>query len=486
MRLADLNTGLLEEREWQWADLVLISAMHIQKTGFLDLVREAKYRGKTVVVGGPYPTSSPGEVLEAGSDYVVRGEGENTIPLLLEAMRDGNTRVIENDKKPDLTASPIPRFDLLRLKDYRAFAIQTSRGCPFDCEFCEVVKLFGHKVRYKTANQVIAELETLYRLGARGLVFICDDNFIGSKRHARDLLEELIPWLQLRGEPFNFITQAPVNLGQDLEMMNLMTAADFNRVFIGIESPDENVLETINKFQCLRHPLVESLKNLKQNGIEVIGSFIIGLDGEKQGVGERICAFIEHTSLPVAMVNILQAPPYSNLWHRLQKEKRLRGDVEFDGGGNFSGMNFQPDRPEVEIFQEYIEAWDCLYEPSHFLERVFRYYLSMPPVHRRMHNVSESSLPKDQVHDQGMTRRWILTEIKALLRILWWQGVRASYRRQFWRQLFGMLRENPTRFIMYIRTCAMGLDLVPMRSMVREQITALIKERKMETPCRRR
>jgi radical SAM superfamily enzyme YgiQ (UPF0313 family) len=265
-------------------------------------------------------------------------------------------------------------------------------------------------------------------------------------------------------------------------MMNLMTAADFHRVFVGIESPDENVLETINKFQCLRHPLVESLHNLKQHGLEVIGSFILGLDGEKQGVGERICTFVEHTSLPVAMVNVLQAPPHTNLWHRLHKEKRLRGDVEFDGGGNFSGMNFQPDRPEVEIFREYIETWDCLYEPAHFLERVFRYYLSMPPIHRRRQNGAESSPPKDQVFDQGMTRRWILSEIKALLRILWWQGVRASYRYQFWRQLIGMLKENPTRFIMYLRTCAMGLDLVPMRSMVREEITALIKERKMETP----
>ena len=205
MRLADLNTRSLTEEDWQWADLVLISAMYIQRAGLLALVREAKLRGKTVVAGGPHPTSLPEAVLEAGCDFVVRGEGENTIPLLLEAMRVGKTGIIENDEKPDLTTSPIPRFDLLRLNDYASVTIQTSRGCPFDCEFCDVVNLFGRIPRYKAPKQVIAELETLHRLGARGSVFICDDNFIGSKKHARALLQELTPWLRSRGEPFRLL-----------------------------------------------------------------------------------------------------------------------------------------------------------------------------------------------------------------------------------------------------------------------------------------
>ena len=158
------------------------------------------------MVGGPHPTSLPEAALEAGCDFVVRGEGENTIPLLLEAMRGGQTGVIENQAKPDLTTSPIPRFDLLRLDDYNGLTIQTSRGCPFDCEFCDVVNLFGRKPRYKTPKQVIAELETLYRLGAEGMVFICDDNFIGSKKHARALLQELTPWSKNRREPFVFMT----------------------------------------------------------------------------------------------------------------------------------------------------------------------------------------------------------------------------------------------------------------------------------------
>lgn len=206
LRLADLNARRLMDDDWQWADLILISAMYIQREGLLALVREAKRRGKTVVAGGPHPTSLPEAALEAGCDFVVRGEGENTIPLLLEAMKNGKTGIVENHERPDLTTSPIPRFDLLRLDDYDTMTIQTSRGCPFDCEFCDVVSLFGRKPRYKTPQQVIAELEFLYRLGARGAVFFCDDNFIGSKPHARALLQELTPWLKSRGEPFTFLT----------------------------------------------------------------------------------------------------------------------------------------------------------------------------------------------------------------------------------------------------------------------------------------
>jgi radical SAM superfamily enzyme YgiQ (UPF0313 family) len=482
MRLADLNVRSLTEEDWQWADLVLISAMYIQREGLLALVREAKLRGKTVVAGGPHPTSLPEAVLEAGCDFVVRGEGENTIPLLLEAMRHGKTGIIDNDEKPDLTTSPIPRFDLLRLNDYATVTIQTSRGCPFDCEFCDVVNLFGRIPRYKTPKQVIAELETLHRLGARGSVFICDDNFIGSKKHARALLQELTPWLRSRGEPFEFVTQASVNLGQDLEMIDLMTAANLNKVFIGIESPDELVLQTSHKYHNIKNPLVESLRNLKQNGLAVIGSFIIGLDGETTGAGERICAFMEQTAIPMAMLGVLQAAPHTSLWHRLEREGRLRADVG-DDGGTFSALNYEPDRPEADIMQEYVDAWDYLYEPSRYLARAYRYYLAMRPARRGPAVAAGAVLPKDRLPDRRMTGRRIFTEIKAFFRILWWQGVRPSYRRQFWTQMIGMWRRNPTRFVEYIVTCAMGEDLFNMRRVVREKATAIIKERQIEVPA---
>ena len=480
LRLIDLNARELTEQDWQWADAVLISAMYIQRDGLFALAAEAKRRGKTVVAGGPYPTSLPEATLAAGCDFVVRGEGENTIPLLLEAMRTGQTGVIENHEKPDLATSPIPRFDLLQLDDYATFSIQTSRGCPFDCEFCDVVNLFGRKPRHKTPKQVIAELETLYRLGAVGNMFFCDDNFIGSKKKAQTLLQEIITWSKSRGTPYRFLTQASVNLGQDQEMIELMIEANLWEVFIGIESPDETVLETSHKFHNIKNPLVESLYNLKRSGMEVIGSFIIGLDGEKSGAGERICAFIEQTEIPVTMLGVLQAAPHTRLWQRLEKEGRLRKDMG-DDMGTFSALNYVPDRPEAEIMQEYVEAWDYLYEPSRYFARVYRYYLAMRPV-RRDPERGGTQRP-DDAPQRRLTWRQRVNQVRSIGKIIWWQGIRPPYRRQFWTQLIGMWRQNPSRLKQYCVTCVEGEDFFDMRRMVREKITALIKERQIEVPA---
>ncbi len=477
LRLVDLNARRMTEKDWQWADLILISSMYIQKGGFLALVREAKQRRKTVVAGGPYPTSLPEEALAAGCDFVVRGEGENTVPLLLEAMRDGKTGVIENQEKPDMTTSPIPRFDLLRLQDYANLTIQTTRGCPFDCEFCDVVKLFGRKLRHKTSKQVLAELETLYRLRATGGLFICDDNFIGSKKYARALLQEVTLWSKSRGEPFGFWIQASVNLGQDLEMIDLMTAANLGNVFIGIESLDEKALETSHKYTNMGNLLAESVNNIKHNGMTVIGSFIIGLDGESKGAGERICALIEQTDMPNAMLGLLQASVHTKLWYRLEKEGRLRGDAHADWGGTFAGMNYEPDRPEAEILQEYIDAWEHLYEPSRYLERVYRYYLAMRPTRRALAIAKGDPPPVSNNAKGKITWPRRFYECMAFFKILWGQGMRSSARRQFWKQLLGMWRQNPSRIKSYLVTCALGQDLIIMRGIVREKAMAIMKER---------
>jgi radical SAM superfamily enzyme YgiQ (UPF0313 family) len=482
LRLADLSTRKITEDDWQWADLILLSAMAIQKEGLLALVREGKQRGKTVVAGGPYPTSLPEEALAAGCDFVVRGEGENTVPLLLQALGNGQTGVIEIREKPDLTTSPIPRYDLVRLEDYSNLAVQTTRGCPFDCEFCDVVNLFGRKPRHKTTKQVIAELEALYRLGATGSVFFCDDNFIGSKKYVRDLLQELTPWSKSRGEPFSFLTQGSVNLGQDVALIDLMTEANLGTVFIGIESPDENALQISHKYPNLHNPLVESINNIKHNGMIVIGSFILGLDGETKGTGQRICTFMDQTSLPFAMLGLLQAPPHTKLWKRLEKEGRLRHEVDTDCGGTFGAMNFQPDRPEAEIMHEYIDTWDYLYEPSRFLERAYRYFLAMRPTRRALALAKGEPPPASLGHDpRRVSWRRKGYEVRAFFRLLWCQGIRASSRLQFWRQLIGIWQQNPSRFKSYLHTVAMGEDLMMMRKMVREKVTAIMQERRMDT-----
>jgi radical SAM superfamily enzyme YgiQ (UPF0313 family) len=475
LRLADLNTRDLTQDDWEWADTILVSAMFIQKKGLLDVIHKAKALSKTVIVGGPHPTALPDELLEAGADYVVRGEGENTVPSLLEAMGEGRKGVIEHPERPDMIDSPVPRFDLLNLSDYISVTIQTSRGCPFNCEFCDVINLFGRRPRFKSPDQVIAELEALYALGARGYMFICDDNFIGNKKHALELLDVLIPWSKGHGEPFTFTTQVSINLGQDLEMIDLMTEANFSDVFIGIESPDENVLQTSGKLQNIKNPLLESVENIKRNGMTVMGSFIIGLDGEEKGAGERIATFVERSDMPAAMLGVLNAPPNTALWKRLEKEGRLR-DLSDNDGGTFTTLNYEPLRPEREIMEEYARTWEYLYEPSHYLERAYRYYLDMRPTRSALAKAGGERPPDEGIQADCTTPRSRFYEISALIIFVWWQGIRSKHRRQFWKQLAGMWKRNPTRLRRYLSACATGEDLFDMRKTVRRNVAEILAQ----------
>ena len=272
----------------------------------------------------------------------------------------------------------MPRFDLLNLDDYILVGVQTSRGCPFNCEFCDIVNLYGRKPRYKNPDQVLAELETLFNLGWRREVFFCDDNFIGNQTHARAILKKLIPWMEGHGEPFSFWTQVSANLGHNPAMVDLLTEANFGNVFIGVESPDEAVLVGNRKYQNVKDPLGQSLNNISANGLGVVPSFIMGFDQETKGAGDRICAFVEQNNLPLVMLNLLQALPNTALWDRLQEENRLTGaGVTADMVD--TTFNFLPTRPAAEIVAEYIRAVDYLYEPSKYLARTYRYFLAMRP-----------------------------------------------------------------------------------------------------------
>jgi radical SAM superfamily enzyme YgiQ (UPF0313 family) len=311
-------------------------------------------------------------------------------------------------------------------------------------------------------------------------VFFCDDNFIGNKKHARDLLQELSLWSRRHGSPFGFQTQASLNLGQDLAMIDLMTDANLGNVFIGIESPEEKVLNISHKYTNIQNPLAESVNNIKHNGMTVMGSFILGLDGESKGAGQRICEFMDQTSIPIAMLGLLQAPPQTKLWKRLEKEGRLRGDAHRDWGGTFAGLNYYPDRPEAEILQEYMDAWDYLYEPSHYLERAYRFYLAMRPTRQALAITKGEALPREDTPNIRMPWRKRLYEVLGFFTIVWWQGIRASCRVQFWTQLLGMWRQNPSRIKSYLVACAMGQDLMMMREIVRDKVTAIMQERGME------
>lgn len=452
LRLVDLNARPLPEDAWQWADLVLVSGMLAQRTSLLRLIREAKARGKTVVAGGPYPTALPDEVLAAGCDFLVKGEGETAIPLLLQALARGDTGgVIESPTRPDLATSPIPRFDLLHLKDYVAMAVQTSRGCPYDCEFCDVIKLYGRKLRYKEPDQVLAELEVLYRLGWRKEIFICDDNFVGSKSRARAILGRLIPWLESRGNPFVFWTQASIDLGQDPGLMDLMVRAGFSTVVIGIESPDAAVLAQTRKHHNIRHPLLASLKHLRDHGLSVLASFIIGFDGEKPGMGQRLSAFVEAAPLPLVIVHVLVPLPLTSLTERLRREGRLFAGYDYLDSDTLGWQpDFRTSRPRAQIMGEFAGLWQYLYEPRRFLSRIYRYHLAMAPTPPQR-PTSLRPLPL------------LLQDVLGFLGLVWRLGVRAPYRRQFWAQFLDLARRNPTRLPLYFISCAMALDLFPIR-----------------------
>lgn len=469
-RLADLNTRALGPGDWEWAEMVMLTGMIVQRHDMLSLIQEAKVRKKPVVVGGPFATSVPRDILDAGADFLVLGEGENTVPFWLAALSRGETHgVFQPDSRPEMTLSPVPRYDLLNLDDYIIVGLQTSRGCPFNCEFCDIINLFGRKPRYKAADQVLAELATLYNLGWRGEVFFCDDNFIGNQTHARAILEKLIPWMKSHGEPFVFWTQTSADLGHNLPLIDLLTAANFSHAFIGIESPDEAVLAGNRKYHNLKNPLDQAISNIIANGLAVVPSFIMGFDQETKGAGDRICDFVEKNNLPMVMLNLLQALPNTALWNRLQEENRLL-DAGVSTDMIAASFNFRPARPAPEIIAEFNRTIDCLYEPRKYLARIYRQILAMRPTRAAL--AGKSSV-KGKGRQNG--QRSLLKEcrkLSVLLRLVWHLGVLATYRGQFWRQLLGIYRQNPSRLNKYLVQCGQGENLFQIRADLLAKLSA--------------
>ncbi|MCX7592558.1 MAG: DUF4070 domain-containing protein [Fischerella sp.] len=458
-KLVDRNIRPVTEAEWAWADLVIFSAMIVQKQDLLDQIREAKKRGKLVAVGGPYPTSTPGEPKAAGADFLILDEGEITLPMFVEAIQRGETSgIFRATEKPDVTTTPIPRFDLLDFDAYDMMSVQFSRGCPFQCEFCDIIVLYGRKPRTKTPAQLLTELDYLYELGWRRGVFIVDDNFIGNKRNVKLLLKELKVWMQQHNYPFRFDTEASVDLAQDPELMELMVECGFAAVFLGIETPDEESLQLTKKFQNTRSCLVESVQTIIKAGLRPMAGFIIGFDGEKAGAGDRIVRFAEQAAIPSTTFAMLQALPDTALWHRLKKEGRLRENK--DGNINQTTlMNFIPTRPLEDIAREYIEAFCALYDPQKYLERTYRCFLIMgKPKWKAPFKMPE----------------WVV--VKALLIVIWRQGIKRQTRWQFWHHLFSILKHNPGVVEHYLATCAHIEHFLEYRQIVRDQIESQLAE----------
>ncbi len=458
IRFYDRNVNQETDADWQWCDLVIISAMLAQQFDFHALIQKGVKLGKKIAVGGPYPTSVPQDALASGASYLILDEGEMTISMFLEAIAKGESSgIFRSIEKPDVTLSPIPRFDLLKLDQYFMMAVQFSRGCPFNCEFCDIISLYGRKPRTKEPSQLLAELQSLYDLGWRGSLFIVDDNFIGNQRNVKRFLRELIPWMDQHSYPFTFFTEASVNLAEDDELLTLMADAGFYAVFLGIETPDQDSLHVTNKVQNTRHSLVESCQKINDAGLLIYAGFILGFDGERAGAGHRIEAFVEKTSIPQPMLGILQALPNTALWNRLQQEHRLiESDRIHETGDQNTLMNFAPSRPISEIAKEYVEGLWRMYEPDRYLRRCFDQCLNIK-THSGRKQVMQ--LPQGQ-------------GLRLVTQVIWLQGIcRPEIRRQFWQQLWTIWRTKPQMLNLYLGLCAAGEHFWEYRVLARERIS---------------
>lgn len=382
LRLVDLNVERLKDDDIRWADMVMVSAMIIQKKSVMEILERCRKLGTRVAAGGPLFNCMPQEFVDL-ADHLILGEAELTLPPFLDDLAKGNAKKIyDSDAFPDLSLSPLPRTDLIKLDKYAAYMVQFSRGCPFNCEFCDITALYGHKPRLKSAEQLLAELQVLYDLGWRDRVFIVDDNFIGNKREIKKVLPRLIEWMERHDYPFIFLTEASINLSDDDELIELMVRAGFDTVFVGLETPDEKSLKECSKTQNCGRDLVAAVKRLQSAGLQVLGGYIVGFDSDDEGIFSRQIKFIQESGVVTAMVGMLNAIPNTRLWRRLESEDRLRLDTP---GYNTDGtmINFVPVMDMEKLVDGYRKVIRTIYNPRYFYQRACRFLDHYQPRRRR-------------------------------------------------------------------------------------------------------
>jgi radical SAM superfamily enzyme YgiQ (UPF0313 family) len=371
-RLVDTNVERLSDRDLAWADVVLLSGMHIQRESLAAIVERCRARGLRTVVGGPIASSIP--AAELNVDHVVIGEAESLIAGLARDLEQGTAKpVYQAAERPEMCTSPLPDLSLIKMHRYSTMAVQYSRGCPFNCEFCDIIEIYGRRPRTKAVAQVIAELDQLRAAGWREAVFIVDDNFIGNKARAKELCTALAQWRSQYKTSFDFNTEASLNLADDPELMQLMKDAGFNSVFLGIETPDESGLIASNKLQNTRRSLLQSVATIQSYGMQVMGGFILGFDTDREDIFDRMVEFIQNSGIPVAMVGLLQAMPGTQLFRRLWREGRILDA----GGGDNTGdkLNFLPHMDAAKLVEGYRSVLKRIYSCEAYYERV-RLYLS--------------------------------------------------------------------------------------------------------------
>lgn len=416
-RLVDTNVEPLRDRDLAWADVVLLSGMHIQRDALVAIVERCRARGLRTVVGGPIASSVAAADLQA--DHVVIGEAEALIAGLARDLEQGTARAVyQASERPALESSPLPDLSLIRMNRYSTMTVQYSRGCPFNCEFCDIIEIYGRRPRTKAVAQVLAELDQLRTAGWRASVFIVDDNFIGNKARARELCVALAEWRRQRRSSFEFITEASLNLADDPELMRLMRDAGFKSVFLGIETPDVSGLIASNKLQNTRRSLLESVAAIQSFGMQVMGGFILGFDTDSPDIFDRMVEFIEKSGIPIAMVGLLQALPGTQLFRRLRKE----GRIVDAGHGNNTGahLNFLPQMDAGRLVEGYRSVLQRIYNCDAYYQRVKLYLSRTQP------------RPDERRPEQ----RWLTPEnARALVTSILRQGVFGRQRWSYWKFL---------------------------------------------------
>lgn len=422
-QLVDMNVHLLSDKQIEWADYVFISAMTVQRKSAREVISRCHILGKPIVAGGPLFTSEYADFNDI--DHFVLGEAESSIVELVSDMQRGDVKhIYQSDGHPDISLAPVPLWSLIKLKDYTTMGLQYSRGCPFDCEFCDIVFLNGRIPRTKSRQQFLTELESLYNAGWRGAIFIVDDNFIGNKKKLKqEILPAVIEWMQQYHYPFSFTTEASINIADDTELLEMMVKAGFIRVFIGIETPSEESLIECNKLQNKDRDLISSVKHIQACGLEVMGGFIIGFDNDPLTIFKSQIDFIQKSGIVTAMVGLLNAPQGTRLYQRLTRENRII--QHFSGDNTDFSLNFLPRMDKDTLIRGYMHVLHSVYSPRQYYERTWIFLKN----YRR---------PKNRTY-----RRLKLYQIIGGFNVFWTLGFKDKARWHYWKFLFRSLLRNP-------------------------------------------
>jgi len=455
-KLVDLNTTALTDKDISWADYVFLSAMVAQQNSAREVIDRCKKLGTKIVAGGPFFNPRYEEWGFDDIDHLISGETEDILPLFVEDLEKGCARhIYKSDEFPDIRRTPVPLWSLVDRKKYLSMSIQYSRGCPFNCEFCDIVILNGHRPRTKDKSQVIAELDALYDIGWREGVFFVDDNFIGNKRKLKsEILPAIIRWMEEKKHPFSFYTEASINLADDEELMRLMTAAGFDMVFVGIESPNEESLVECNKLQNNKRDLLAAIKKMHNYGLQVHGGFIVGFDSDPLSIFKSQIDFIQKSGIVMAMVGVLMAPPGTRLYKRLKNENRILPEVS---GDNTDGStNLIPKMGREALASGYKHVVDTIYAPKQYYERIRTFLREYRPGGKGVVKVS-------------------LVNLVAFIRSIWALGFKEKGRIHYWKLVAWTLLKKPKTFPLSMALAIEGFHFRKVAENVRVSLASDIR-----------